>query len=323
MINLTTTRILALALISLVAGQPAAKPEATSLLGKPLFSPPQALDTAAQNEKNLAAAKADFDKDPSEAEAAIWLGRRTAYLGRFREAIAIYTAAIAKHPGDARLFRHRGHRYITVREFDAAIDDLSKAAALVANRPDEVEPDGQPNVRNIPHGTLKTSIYYHLGLAHYLKGEFAKAAEVYQLCMDHSKNPDMQVATAHWQYMTLRRLNRTDQAQKVLGPITREMDAFENVSYHRLLLMYKDAGDMGALPDTIAKGGTDAATIAYGVANWHLYNGRVEQGRKLLNDLVTGSPNQWTSFGYIAAEAELARTPGDPRLRVAARLHAR
>ena len=305
--KLTTPVILAFGIISLAAAQPTAKPEATSLLGKPLFSPPQAADTAAQNEKNLAAAKADFDKDPANADAAIWLGRRTAYLGRFREAIAIYTAAIAKHPADARLLRHRGHRYITVREFDAAISDLSKAASLVANRPDEVEPDGQPNVRNIPHGTLKTSIYYHLGLAHYLKGEFARAAEVYQRCMDHAKNPDMQVATAHWQYMTLRRLNRNDDARRVLAPITREMDAFENVAYHRLVLMYKDAGDMGALLDTIAKGGGDGATIAYGVANWHRYNGRVEEARKLLNELVTGSPNQWTSFGYIAAEAEVAR----------------
>ena len=297
---------MALALLLLSASQ-TARPEATSLLGKPLFSAPQAPDTAAQNEKNLAAAKADFEKDPSSADAAIWVGRRTAYLGRFREAIAIYTAAIARHLSDARLLRHRGHRYLTVRELDAAIADLSKAASLVADRPDEVEPDGQPNVRNIPHGTLKTSIYYHFGLAHYLKGDFAKAAEIYRLCMDHSKNPDMQVATAHWQYMTLRRLNRNDEAQNVLTPITKEMDAFENVSYHRLLLMYKGVGDMEALLDTIKKGGVDGATIAYGVANWHLYNGRTEQARTLLNELVTGNPHQWTAFGYLAAEAELAR----------------
>ena len=297
---------LTIALISLTALQKAG-PEATSLLGKPLFSAAQAPETAAQNEKNLAAAKADFDRDPSNADAAIWLGRRTAYLGRFREAIAIYTTAIAQHPSDARLLRHRGHRYLTVRNLDAAIADLSKAASLMANRPDEVEPDGQPNVRNIPHGTLKTSIYYHLGLAHYLKGDFAKAAEVYRLCMADSKNPDMQVATAHWQYMTLRRLGRNDEAQKVLAPMTKEMDAFENVSYHRLVLMYKGVGDMPALLETIKKGGVDSATIAYGVANWHLYNGRAEEARKLLHQLVDGNPQQWTAFGYLAAEAELAR----------------
>ena len=300
---------LAFALVALATPQ-TRQPEATSLLGKPLFAPEQAPEIRSQNEKNLAAARAEFDKNPSSADAAIWLGRRTAYLGRFRDAIAIYTGAIARHPGDARIYRHRGHRYISVRNFDAAIADLSKAASLVAARPDEVEPDGQPNARNIPTGTLKTNIYYHLGLAHYLKGEFENAADAYRLCMEHSKNADMQVATAHWQYMTLRRLKRTDDALKVLAPITAGMDVFENGSYHRLLLMYK-AADPGGLLQTVKQGGLDGATIGYGVANWYQYNGLVDRARAILKDIVEGSPTQWASFGYIAAEADLARTGQD------------
>jgi alpha-galactosidase len=307
---MTRIAALVLALVALTTPQ-TQQPEATSLLGKPLFAPEQAAETRSGNEKNLAAARAEFDKNPSSADAAIWLGRRTAYLGRFRDAIAIYTEAIARHSTDARIYRHRGHRYISVRNFDAAIADLSKAASLVAARPDEVEPDGQPNARNTPTGTLKTNIYYHLGLAHYLKGEFEKAADAYRLCMDHSKNADMQVATAHWQYMTLRRLNRTDDALKVLAPITPGMDVFENGSYHRLLLMYK-AADPSGLLQTIKQGGLDGATIGYGVANWYLYNGRADQARAILQEIVEGIPSQWASFGYIAAEADFARTRQEP-----------
>lgn len=295
------------ALLALAAAQPAQQPEATSLFGKPLYPAPQSAETRALNERNLAAARVEFDKNPSSADAAIWLGRRTAYLGRFREAIAIYTEAIAKHPVDPRLYRHRGHRYISTRNFDAAIADLSKAAALVAGRPDEVEPDGQPNARNVPTSTLITNIAYHLGLAYYLKGDFAKAADAYQLCMKYAKNADMQVATAHWQYMTLRRLGKTAEAQRVLAPITAQMDVFENGSYHRLLLMYKAGEGADALMETVKQGGLDGATIGYGVANWHLYNGRVEQARTILKGIVDGNPNQWPSFGYIAAEADLAR----------------
>ena len=283
------------------------KPEATSLLGKPLYAAEQPADTRAKNEANLAAAKADYEKNPASADAAIWVGRRTAYLGRFREAIEVYSAAIARHPTEPRLLRHRGHRYISVREFDKAIADLSKAASLVVNRPDEVEPDGQPNSRGIPTSTLKTNIYYHLGLAHYLKGDFAKAADAYRLCMEHSKNADMQVATAHWQYMTLRRLNRTADAQKVLEPISAAMEVFENGSYHKLLLMYKGELTPEALMETVKKGGLDGATIGYGVANWHLYNGRKEPAREILQQIVDGNATQWASFGYIAAEAEVAR----------------
>ncbi len=304
MTHLAAAGLLALAF---VAAQGSPKPEAMSLLGKPLFAPTPAAETRAQRERDLASAQAEFDKDPSNAQAAIWLGRRTAYLARFRDAIAIYSDALGKHPSDPRLYRHRGHRYITVREFDAAIADLSKAASLVTNRPDEVEPDGQPNARNTPTGTLKTNIYYHLGLAHYLKADFAGAAEAYRLCMDHSKNPDMQVATAHWQYMTLRRLDRGEEAKKVLEPITAGMDVFENTSYHKLLLMYRGEIKPETLLESVKPGGLDAATIGYGVANWHLYNGRREVARKLLQEIVEKNPSQWAAFGYIAAEAEVAK----------------
>ena len=299
--------LITLLLVLVTMQQGERKPEATSLLGKPLYVAEQPAETRAKLEENLAAAKKQFDNDPSSADAAIWLGRRTAYLGRFRDAIEVYSAAIARHPSEPRLLRHRGHRYVSVREFDKAIADLSKAASLVANRPDEVEPDGQPNSRGIPTSTLKTNIYYHLGLAHYLKGDFAKAADAYRHCMEHSKNADMQVATAHWQYMTLRRLNRVEDASKVLEPISAAMEVFENGSYHKLLLMYKGAPTQVTLEETVKKGGLDGATIGYGVANWHLYNGRKEEARRILEQIVEMNATQWASFGYIAAEAEVAR----------------
>ena len=298
-----------LLIAALIAGvQSAPRPEATSLLGQPLVAPAISPERRAAMEQDLAAARAAFDKDPSSADAAIWLGRRTAYLGRYRDAIGIFSSAIEKHPADARLYRHRGHRYITVREFDKAVSDLVKAAKLVEGRPDEVEPDGQPNASNIPTSTLKTNIYYHLGLAHYLKGEFARAADAYRLCMDHSKNPDMQVATAHWQYMTLRRLGRESDADAILAPITADMNVIENASYHRLLMMYKGATEPEALLAASKAEALDAVTIGYGVANWHLYSGRKDQARALLTDITrTYAATQWPGFGYIAAEADLAR----------------
>lgn len=299
---------LTLSLLLALLPQASRTPEATSLLGKPLFAPVPSPERAAALEKDLAAARADLEKNPSSADAAIWVGRRTAYLGRYRDAIEVFSAAIEKHPSDPRLYRHRGHRYISIRQFDKAVADLSKAASLVANREDEVEPDGQPNARGIPTSTLKTNIYYHLGLAHYLNGDFARAAEAYALCMQHSKNPDMQVATAHWQYMTLRRLNRTAEAARVLEPITASMPVIENGSYHKLLLMYKGETAADALLAAAKADALDAVTIGYGVANWHLYNGRRDRAREVLSGIVEqNAATQWAGFGYIASEADLAR----------------
>ena len=92
----------------------------------------------------------DYDSNPDDAEVIIWYGRRMAYLGRFQEAIKVYTKGIEKHPKDARMYRHRGHRYISTRQYDKAIVDFEKAAKLIEGMEDQVEPDGLPNKENIP-----------------------------------------------------------------------------------------------------------------------------------------------------------------------------
>lgn len=291
-----------LAALPFQAGQ-----EATSLLGKPLVPAPRPPDVRAKLEKNLAAARADYEKNPGNADAIIWLGRRLGYLGRYRKAIATFSEGIDKHPQDARMYRHRGHRYITVRELEQAIADLSKAAALVADKPDEVEPDGQPNARNIPTSTLKTNIFYHLGLAHYLRGDFEQALAAWRECEGFSKNPDMLVASTYWLYMTLRRLDRPGEARRALEPIAAGMDVIENTSYYRLLLLYKGIEKAEALEAAVKAGGLDAVTIGYGLGNWHYYNGRRDQAMSLFREIVEQHADQWPAFGYLAAEAELFR----------------
>lgn len=299
--------MLGAALLLFAPAAQSARPEATSLLGKPLFPAAISAETRKTLEENLKDAEAVYRRNPDDADATIWLGRRIAYLGRYREAIERFSDGIAKHPGDLRLYRHRGHRYITVREFPKAIADLSKAASLIAGQPDQIEPDGQPNARNIPTSTLNSNIYYHLGLARYLSGDFAKAAAAYKHCLEFSKNPDMLTATSYWYYLTLARLGRTAEANALLTPITPGMDIIESGSYHRLLRMFKGEVTADALLAPGAPAGLDAVTTRYGVAAWHLANGRSEQALPLLREIVDGQPQQWPAFGYIAAEADLAR----------------
>ncbi len=280
--------------------------ETFSLFGEPLFPPPLAPETRAQMEARLAEARARFAANPRDAEAIIWLGRRTAYLGHFRAAVSIYTRGISLHPRDARLYRHRGHRYISLREFDRAISDFERAARLIAGKPDEVEPDGLPNERNQPTSTLQSNIWYHLGLAYYLKGDFQSALRAYRACLEVSRNPDMLVATTHWLYMTLRRLNRAEEARRLLEPISAEMDIIENRDYHRLLLMYQGRIEPVTLLEEARRGSALAsATVGYGVANWYLYNGRRADTVRIFREVLNAE--QWASFGYIAAEADLRR----------------
>ena len=281
--------------------------EAISLLGEPLHPPEAPPDIAAQRAQDIAAARADYEADPDDADAIIWLGRRIGYTARYRDAIAVFSEGIFKHVDDARMYRHRGHRWISIREFDRAIEDLSHAAALVAGTPDEVEPDGQPNERGIPTSTLQSNIHYHLALAHYLKGDFEPALRSYEDYFAVTTNPDQLVAISHWWYMALRRLGRDEEAAAVLEPITAQLDVIENTSYHRLLLMYKGEIEADELWDPESEDPAGVA-IAYGVANWHFYNGRAVQGEEMFRRILEGSG--WAGFGYIAAEAEIARLGG-------------
>ena len=115
--------------------------QAMTLSGKPLYStaPGQAvLD-------KLAEAKKNYDANPNDADNIIWYGRRTAYTGDFRGAIEIFFEGIETFPNDDRMYRHRGHRYISIRQFDLAIADLEQAAKLIEGKENETEPDGAPN----------------------------------------------------------------------------------------------------------------------------------------------------------------------------------
>lgn len=273
--------------------------QAISLLGDTLNS---AEPNAAAVEQ-LQAALADYEANPNDADAIIWYGRRTAYTGQYREAIRIYTEGIEKHPDDARMYRHRGHRYISIRMLDKAIVDFERAAELTAGQVDEVEPDGQPNALNIPTSTLQSNIYYHLGLARYLKQDFEGAIDAYHHGLALRENPDGIVSTSHWLYMALRRLGREEDAAEVLEPIHADMDVIENQVYHQLLLMYKGEIAPESLLDP-GDGSSENQATLYGVGNYYQYNGREEEAREVYDRLMAGAG--WAGFGYIAAEAELA-----------------
>ena len=281
--------------------------EATSLLGKLLARPPIADPAARARMEADAAAAFDKVKQEPSAEAIIWFGRRTAYLGKFREAIQIYTGGLRLYPSDARLLRHRGHRYLTVRELEMARADLQTAAGIIKGQPDEVEPDGQPNARGIPTSTLHSNIWYHLALARYLKADYAGAADDWRRARDAVKNADNLVAASHWLYLSLRRAGRDAETKAVLDPIRVDLDVIENASYQSLLLMYKaerTAADLiAAAPE-----GASGSAVRYGVSAWYLANGQRADAAKLWERILAGP--DWPSFGYLAAEADMARASG-------------
>lgn len=265
------------------------KPEITSLLGAKYYAQPDDKGEIAKAQEKLA-------PDPNNVELIIALGRAQANAWRYNDAIETYTRGVKIAPENAILYRHRGHRYISTRKFDKAVADLKRASEL---KRDDFD------------------IWYHLGLAHYLKGEFAKAAAAYESCYavaeknraaaeaNKEGRDDSLVAISDWLYMTYRRMNRSADASRILEKIAPQMLVKENKSYYDRLLFYKGLRKEEELVNVEKATDLEIATVGYGVGNWHLYNGNRAKAEEYFRKIVSGK--YWPAFGFIAAEVELAR----------------
>jgi tetratricopeptide (TPR) repeat protein len=271
--------------------------EAVALDGRHLKRPHLADAERVKRERQLGEARALQD----DLERSIWIGRRLGYLHRYREAIDVFTAAIDKHPRDARLYRFRGHRYLTVRKFDAAIRDLRRASELIRGTADTVEPDGMPNAANTPTSTLHGNIWYHLGLAYYYKADWRNALAALRRSFAIATNDDMKVAAGYWVYLLELRIDRARADETLANELPEAAVLLENHAYWALIQMFRKK----ITPDEVRAQNLDDATIGYGIAQFHFLNGDQKTGFVELRRVV-GS-DAWPSFGFIAAEAALKR----------------
>ncbi len=278
--------------------------EATSLLGAGLVRPDFDEETTRRFTENLREAIEDFNRNPDDPESIIWVGRRTAYFWRFQDAIVIYSDGISQYSEYAPLYRHRGHRYISIRRFDEAVKDLEKAVKLIEGTDDVIEQDGAPNQANIPVSTLHFNIWYHLGVAYYLKGDYSEASRAFESCLEVSSNNDTKVSTVDWLYMTYRKLGKQREAEHIIRDIDEKTEVLESQSYLNRILMYKGKlAPEELLSDTANT--LELVTQGYGVAMWLYHEGETKRANEILSRII--ETNYWAAFGYIAAEAELSR----------------
>jgi len=269
--------------------------ETITILGDTLHSP-EIKDGKSFDQ--FKSAKTTYFDNQNNAEALIWYGRRTAYLGYFQEAIKLFTLGIKNHPDDARFYRHRGHRYISTRQYNKAISDFKKAVLLTDGKVDQLEPDGLPNTKNIPLSTLHGNIWYHLGLAYYLKNDMKNALKAFNNRSVTHKYDDNIVSGGHWLYMINRRLGKIDKSSAVINEVHKDMDIIENMSYHQSCLFYK-----GELQESEME--MDEVAL-YTLANWYVYekNDTIKAKEYYQNLLEKGNPY---SFAYIAGESDWDR----------------
>jgi tetratricopeptide (TPR) repeat protein len=260
-----------------------AQPAATSDAEK-AFAEANAHFEKTENEQALAAYERAIALDPSKAQYHVGKGRTLARLRRYDEAFAAYGAALKLEPQNAMILRYRGHNYINVRRLDDALADLTRAESM----------------KKDDYG-----VYYHLALAHYLKGNYAQAADAYEGCLRTASTDENRVACMAWQYLALRRAGRDSDAKKVLDSATPDMKVTESAAYLDRLLLFKGTRTEQEVAKTMEKGALEASTVGYGVGMWHLLNGRPDRAREYFSKAT--STDYWPAFGFVASEIELKR----------------
>lgn len=275
------------------------------LLGDSLFTEVDSASQSGQITKLMEAEK--LYGEESSLENLIWIGRREAYLGRYDLAIRTFSKAAKQFPDSFEPLRHRGHRFISTREFDRAILDFVKAAELMENLPLQIEADGMPNKLNIPLSNGQFNVWYHLGLAYYLKNDWEKALEAYKKCLEVADNDDLIVATLDWYYMTLVKMGKTKEAQSLIKAVNANMTIVENDAYFKRILMYKGQLKPESLIDVDAASEDQKlqyVTQGYGLGNYYLSIGDTAKAKSIFENVL--SSGYWSAFGYIAAEMELS-----------------
>ncbi|MDP2857524.1 MAG: tetratricopeptide repeat protein [Bacillota bacterium] len=259
------------------------KPEFVSPSGVAYYATPATGEELEKLTEALQQAEQAYRADPEDVEKLIMFGRRLAYLWRYHEAIDVFCMGIKRHPHNPMLYRHRGHRYISIRDFRRAEADLAHAANL---KDDSFE------------------IWYHLGLARWLLGDFNAALQAYRASYRTAADDNFRAAASNWLWLTLRRTGHDDEAKdllKGLQPATGE----EAINYY-LCLLYKGEKPEQEISAMMESSGIIHVTLGFGIGAWHLVSGRPGQARNYFEKVLEGS--YWPGFGFIAAETELQRT---------------
>ena len=236
----------------------------------------------------IARAQAALAADSQNVEKIIQLGIAQSGVRQFREAIATFTRGLSIAPNNALLLRWRGHRYLSVREFDRAMSDLTRGSKL---------------------DSTIYGIWYHLGIVRYARGDFGGAVDAFTRAQPSAPDAGELAGSTDWLWMSLMRAGRKSDAQAMLA---RKPDSLAATNaYTRRLKLYR--GEIG--PDEVFTPADTAdiqvATLSYGVGNWFLLQGDTTRARTWFERSIKSGG--WPAFGFIMSEVELERLRKKPQ----------
>ena len=245
------------------------------------YRSPTGVEYRAQRDTGaVARAESALAADPRNVDRIIALGVAQSGVQQYREAIETFTRGLKVAPNNALLYRWRGHRYLSTRQFDRAMDDLTRGARL---------------------DSTIYGIWYHLGIVRFVRRDFAGAVAAFTRALPMAPDSGERAGSTDWLWMSLSRAGRTADAQALLDRHPDVPNAGN--AYAQRLRLYR--GEVG--PDSVFTPADTSdiqiATLSYGIGDWYLVRGDTAKARGWFERSVASGG--WPAFGFIVSEAEL------------------
>jgi Flp pilus assembly protein TadD len=273
------TRALLAALL-LIAAPAAARAQTVQ------YTSPAGVEYRSQKDTGtVARAQAALAADPKNIDKIIALGTAQAGVRDMRGAIATFTRGIEIAPNNALLYRWRGHRHLSVREFDLAEADFARGLKL---------------------DSTVYGIWYHLGIVRFVRGDFSGAAAAFARAQPRAPDAGELAGSTDWLWMSLSRAGKTKEAQAMLDRHPDSLKvADQEYGYVKRLKLYRGQFTPEQLIAPTDTADVQAATLNFGLGNWYLVKGDKAKARAAFERSVKSGG--WPGFGFIVSEVELKR----------------
>ena len=230
----------------------------------------------------IARAESALVADPRNIQRTIQLGVAQSGARQFREAIATFNRGLAIEPNNPLLLRWRGHRYLSVREFDRALDDLTRGSRL---------------------DSTIYGLWYHLGIVRFARTDFGGAVDAFARAQRIAPDSGELAGSTDWLWMSLMRGGRAAEAQAMLA--RRPDSVAAGNAYTRRLKLYRGEIQPDQVMTPADTADVQVATLSYGVGHWYLLHGDTRRAREWFQRSVQSGG--WPAFGFIMSEIELRR----------------
>jgi len=233
----------------------------------------------------VARAQQALAANPKDLNLIVALGTAQAGVRDMRGTVVTFTKGLEAHPNNALLYRWRGHRHLSLREFDAALADFASG---------------------LKTDSTVYGIWFHLGIVKFVRGDFNGAADAFTRAQPRAPDAGELAGSTDWLWMSLSRAGKHAEAQAMLD---RKPDSLKvtdpEYAYVKRLRMYRGQVKPEALITTTDTADVQQATLNFGLGNYYIVKGDTAHAKQAFERAVRSGG--WPGFGFIVSEAELKR----------------